>query len=163
MNVPFTKYKIDLPEEYRENCIRDIYEYFSVGDWCEMVPKYQTWPVLFERTETHWKYLKDTFLEGTKNKTYKSIHAWAYVSFSGKESSKKDLFHVHSLENSAVFYLKLSTPTKGTIFKTDDYLISPIVDTSSWYYFKSNVLHSPSDWDHLNEKENRIVLAVEYE
>ena len=158
-----SRHKINFPNVYRENCIDDVLDYFKNDNWCKNVPKYQTWPVLFDREESHWKYLKDSFLKINDYKNFSKINAWAYVSFAGEESLKDELYHTHNLKNSAVFYLKISSPKKGTIFLIDDFLISPLVDDSCWYLFDSNIFHSPSYWDYMNEKEHRIVLAVEYE
>jgi hypothetical protein len=158
-----SKHKINFPNVYRENCINDVLEYFKLDNWCKHVPQYQTWPVLFERKEPHWQYLRNSFLNAANLDSFQKINAWAYVSFVDKPSNEQELYHTHNLKYSAVFYLSISSSKKGTVFLIDDFLISPVVDDSSWYLFNSNIFHSPSHWDYVNEKQNRIVLAVEYE
>jgi hypothetical protein len=159
-----SKHKIDFPVKYRNNCINDIYEYFEKDNWCKAVPKYQTWPILFERTDEHWQFLKNSLLQIT---SFSHIRAWAYVSFVGKDSGQGDnplnnLWHKHTEgAKSALFYLSCK-PLYGTLFLTNNFLISPVIDESCWYLFDSSLYHAPHYWNHLIEDKNRICLAVEY-
>jgi hypothetical protein len=157
-----TKHKIDLPVEYRNQCIQDILKCFDDGDWAQDHPKYQTWPVLFKRTEKHWEYIKNTFFNVVGTREFDILRAWSYVSFPGKESFNK-IYNKHNCSQfTALFYLKISSPKSGTIFVDEETLISPIVDDSAWYIFDSDIEHAPSPWNHVCEKEPRVVLAVDY-
>ena len=158
-----TKHKIQLSDEYRKQCIHDILKYFEDDEWCKTVPKYQTWPILFDRTEPHWEYLKQSFFNVVGVKEFKSLKCWAYVSFPGTQF-EGNLWHTHDeSKGSAVFYLSISSPRNGTIFVDGDLLISPIVDDSAWYFFDSNIEHSPSPYNSMGEKKPRVVLAVAYD
>lgn len=162
------KFKIDLDEDTKQKCITDIERYFIIDDWCKEVPHYQTYPVLFERDEDHWKKLRHLFFNAFLSATGQCpshMKAWAYVSFVEKPGSISDRWHDHYEINadkiSSVLYLQCEDRKNGTMFLCGENIIVPLVYLDTIYIFDSKLMHSPTTWDYKNKVKNRIVVAVD--
>ena len=167
-NLVLNRFKIDLDEDTKQKCIKDIEEYFVDDDWCKDAPHYQTYPVLFGREEEHWEKLRllffNAFLTDT-GKTPSYMRAWAYVSFVGKPTNVSEGWHKHDDDStnkiSSVLYLQYEDVKNGTMFICGDVIVMPLIEENTVYLFNSSLIHSPSTWNHERMKKNRIVLSVD--
>lgn len=167
-NLVPRKFKIDLDEDTKQQCIEDIERYFVDDDWCKEVPHYQTYPVLFERDEDHWRKLHEllfsVFLSATGHSPF-YMRAWAYVSFVGKPGSSSNRWHSHVEQDiskvCSVLYLQYDDEKNGTMFLCGENIVMPLIEQDTVYVFDSRLMHSPSTWNHESSKKNRIVLAVD--
>jgi len=162
------KFKFDLDDDTRQQCIRDIEKYFIDNDWPKDIPQYQTYPVLFERQEPHWRKIEEIFFKSFlmySGECPTDMKSWAYVSFIGKSGSKGERWHDHftasSCNLSAVMYLQCEDRRNGTMFLYEDNIVIPLVYNDTIYVFDSQVMHSPTTWDHVNGTQNRIVISAD--
>lgn len=165
------QYKLNLSKKQKQKCIKDIEEYFFDDEWCvnNNLPLYQTHPILFERTEDHWVYLKKKYTDlfcSILNKQPFQLVSWAYVSFVGKKGSLGDDWHSHESSGAknhicSVTYLQYEKDTDGTMFRTNDFVIMPLIKNNFVYTFPSNILHTPCFWNYSKYSKNRIVLIVD--
>jgi len=163
------KIPFDISNEDRKKCIFDIEKLFEDDNWCKDVPYYQTWPLLFEREEEHWRRLKYriSLVMTLLNPKIKRIICWSYASFVGKKGSVGNGWHNHVLgkENdsvlSCIFYLQTETYYSGTMFDVGDTIVIPKVCTKTLYIYNPTIMHTPTYWDYENETKNRITLAMD--
>ena len=167
-NLVLNRCKIDLDEDTKQKCIADIEKYFVNDDWCKDAPHYQTWPVLFERDENHWKKLRHLFFNLFLTETGKSpsdMKAWSYVSFAKKPISDSGGWHKHDDDTtnkiSSIMYLQYEDVKNGTMFICGKVIVMPLIEENIVYLFNSSLIHSPSTWNHERMKKNRIVLSVD--
>ena len=124
-----------------ENCIQIIDNLFESDNWCKNVPKYQTWPTLFEH-DKFYPFAK-TFLQccsfylNTQQISYKKISAWAYKS---DVTVNHRPWHNHAESHlSGIFYLK-NDELVGTEFKSVPGILP---EKYCWYIFPSFLYHRP--------------------
>jgi hypothetical protein len=153
-----------LSKEIIDKAIKDINDEIKTN-LCEDAPLFQTYPLLFNKSDEHWNILKDTFISSILN-TYNiqklnNIEAWAYVNKVGIEQSQ-NRWHSHSNSlYSGVMYLQMPKNSKGTSFVDDtNNIVTAPSKEKQWVLFNSNVNHAPPIWDHINTKQDRICLAA---
>lgn len=139
-------------------CIQLIDELFESGNWCPNVPKFQTWPILFEYEE--FFPFAETFLNScrlylnTSSIKYKKVQSWCYANFNVNEN---DLWHNHcsgGASLSGLFYLR-NPERVGTEF-IDAPGILP--EDYCWYIYPSYLYHKPQNF---NSKIKRYSLAAD--
>lgn len=172
MNNVIQKHLLIISPEYRQRYIEDITGYFKRKEWVDETrhPKYQTAPVLFERKEPHWEFLKDRVKEIFKKATglsAKSLRSWGYGNYPGDPSNiflfTTKGWHTHGGEDkiSAVYYLEMDDLNDGTMFDMGDHIIIPKVDLNYLYVFPSNLLHRSSIWNHETSEKGRVLIAID--
>ena len=172
MNNEIQKHLLIISPEYRQQCIHDITGYFEKGEWVDetLYPTYQTAPVLFDRDEPHWQFIKERvgkIVNGITGLPIKVMKCWGFGYYPGKPSNQFSFpsrgWHTHGGEDkmSAVYYLEMDDLNDGTMFDMGDHILIPKVDLNYLYVFPSNVLHRPSIWNHETSEKGRILIAVD--
>lgn len=170
LNLSIHKSVLTFSDNDRKNCISDIDNYFVNDAWCKEAPPYQTWPVLFNRTESHWVRLKEQITKQiliNYNLNNFSCLAWAYVCFSGKSQNSNVYsgWHAHSKYNSlysAIFYLNFDSSFDATEFMdSNGDVYRPKLEQNTLLCFDSKIVHRPPIWNE-NNKQNRYVIGVDY-
>lgn len=150
-----------------ENLKIDLLNIYNSGDWCKIVPEFQTFPTLFEIKKNHWQELKNNFIdEVTKHTKIVPIHvkAWCYANFPGYAQKEWPIWHTHieqdkkQLKICGVMYLTNSE--EGTVFLKENNYVYLSSDIGIWNFFQPDQLHSPPKWD-PNNKTNRYCIAAE--
>jgi hypothetical protein len=151
-----------------ERLINDIDELFKSGDWCVDVPKFQTWPTLFNRNDIHWVNLRNNFISETTKKLGQkptTVQAWSYVNYAGIPQDKFPLWHIHGRKRAegecricGVLYL--TEEEQGTMFLNEGKVFHAPSTICEWYFFDPDKKHSPPLWD-FNKKHNRYCIAAE--
>ncbi len=165
----FDLVETNITQEDKKSLINDINEYFDTGNWCYFVPKFQTWPTLFQRNEAHWKKLRDSFVEHCCNKigteSFVSLKCWAYknVPFAPGEGDWHCHFEEDIVTVSGLFYLMLPTNDMVTeyIDKNTNQAAKFPSKENCWTVYNGNLMHRPSVWNHLEMKQSRIVIAAD--
>jgi hypothetical protein len=153
--------------KHLELLINDLSDIYNSGEWCRNVPKFQTFPTLFEIEKNHWQNLKQNFIDNVVGYTGEiptRVRAWCYANFYNCPQENWPSWHTHEKSWDAkrlvcgVLYL---TPSlQGTIFLRGDKHFYLSGDVGVWNFFESTEVHSPPEWD-LNNKTNRYCIAAE--
>ena len=171
LNLKVHKAMLNFSEDAKQKCILDIDNYFDNDDWCKNIPHYQTWPVLFDRTEHHWVELKKQITEQVETKyEIKNLKckAWAYVCMAGQNQNynKQNGWHSHDKVGSlysAIFYLNAIDGFEATEFMdVDGDVYRPKLTSNLLIYFDSKLCHRPAIWDGKKHNQNRYVISVDY-
>lgn len=170
LNLTIHKAMLSFSTFNKNKCIKDINDYLLKDNWCKSAPRYQTWPVLFKRTENHWIELKTKINEEIKKyynlKNSKAI-SWAYVCKQNEPTylESKNHWHVHDYENhicSAIFYLGLPDSAEATEFMdSNGDVYRPQAVENTLIIFDSKIMHRPAPY--FGHRENRYAIAVDYE
>lgn len=171
LDLTVHKSVLSFSKHDQHKCMVDIDSYFANDDWCKEAPPYQTWPVLFDRPESHWIELKNQItnqLNTKYNINNFSCIAWAYVCFAGEQQHYfgQNGWHVHNKDNalySAIFYLNFVNGFDATEFMdSNGDVYRPKMEENMLLCFESKLKHRPATWNHINYKQNRYVVAVDY-
>jgi len=157
-------YSNSISDEVINNAIKDIEHELEIN-LCTEVPLFQTYPVLFNKQETHWQILKETFINSLLNvynvNKFNTIEAWGYVNKVGHKQPD-NRWHTHnSTLYSGVMYLQIPKNSQGTLFVDDNQkIIEAPVKEKQWVIFNSNVQHAPPVWDYNKSDKDRLCLAA---
>lgn len=162
---------INFSDQEKQNCISDIDAYFQNDDWDKSVPRFQTNPVLQNRSEGYWvslieqaSLMMQKFFNLSGNFVVKS---WAYVCFKDiDDDNEQDLYHAHPnphLLCSGSFYLSVPSTSSTTLFKDKhDNIFIPAHQENLILFFGKGVEHKPPRWRKGDHNENRYVVAFDW-
>ena len=164
--------KTELSNEDKEKIIEDVLHLYKINDWCFDYPPYQTWPTLFEKTDSHWMNLKKSFTNAVGSIVDLSVfytRCWAYTNIPNIKVENEDLlWHQHKSPNkdfdkvlSACFYLSLPEGSFTTEYIIDNEIKNMPYEENSWTVFPGNLQHRPGKWDAQKMNVHRIVLAAD--
>lgn len=168
-NGRIKRYELNFPQEMRDKCIADVDKLYTANDWARHLPPFQTWSVLFFKTEEHWTMLRETYrkciLDFTGSPTY-HVECWCVASFPNIPTwDHSKLWHRHNergAQASGIFYISLADGCGSTEFVDADGNRTVLPrDPNCWYIFDSKLYHRPEPWDHTTMKQNRYVIAAD--
>jgi len=132
-----------ISQESQNLAINKADQLFSDGIWCDTVPKYQTWPNLYDYKEFDvfcQTFLNSCFEYDSSYKTNSTFKMWCYLSVSDENNDTYPLWHKHGESGlTGIYYLH--NPEKSlTEFQAQETIeYKPF----SWYIFPSNLIHRP--------------------
>lgn len=167
----FLYYPYHLHSSSKEQIIKDIGYLFDTGNWCHQleIPKYQTWPNLFDIDTIYWKNFKGNFIEAVNSlygKTNFKIKCWCYKSFPYVPSQyNENCWHNHLLyDNSGIatgiYYIQMPTNCNGTEYKYNDEISIIPSKEHHWTFFPVSLEHRPGYWQHDQMFQSRIVITA---
>lgn len=173
INLDLTIHKtmLNFSDKLKQQYMSDIDSYFINDDWCKHVPHYQTWPVLFDRTESHWIDLKNKITDQVKQSydiNNLKCKAWAYVCLAGEDQNYNNQGGWHSHDKcdavfSAIYYLNSNEQFEATEFMDiNGDVYRPRLKENMLLYFDSKIVHRPAIWNGKKHKQNRYVISVDY-
>ena len=160
-----------ITENDQNNCIELVNNLFSTENWCEAVPKYQTWANLFSYNELNsfkMSFIVSCFLYLNKEIKNYEYNCWCYMSFDNikKSQNNEELWHSHERDGhqlTGVYYLQnpKNVPNyhlTGTEFLNEN--ISNIIpEDFCWFIFPSHLIHRPGI---IQSNQKRYVLSANF-
>lgn len=132
-----------ISQESQNLAINKIDQLFANNIWCDTVPKYQTWPNLYDYKEFDvfcQTFLFSCFKYDSSYKINSRFKIWCYLSVKDESANSLPLWHKHGDSGlSGIYYLH--NPEKSlTEFESQEKIE---YEPFSWYIFPSNLNHKP--------------------
>jgi len=151
-----------LPVNTIKKIIKDI-DFEIKTNFCPTVPKYQTYPNLFDKykNKKHWKNYFDSLNSLINNfgKHYILHSCWANV----VKSKSTYCLHQHKTEISTVYYIKNLHKEFGTYFNFDEKEFIIPGEENSLVIFNGKLPHSTTmPPESICKKNPRYTLVADY-